>query len=305
MNRPSKSLETPRSRITSRFALPVIERKFSRPSRSNGLYHWVRMMEGNINTTFSEIEIAGERALSRTTGGVRMAFGLGPATAGERSELRSLEILKALHPEIQGLRWGRQVHGSEVAVVANEAGVGVTGSVCVGSCDAFVTAEAGVGLMVWTADCVPILLGGPGVVAAIHSGWRGTAADIVGVVLRRLERDYGVSPDQLWAALGPAISGTHYEVGPEVIAALETLGLESDEWRRRDRVDLRLFLASRLRQLGVDGGSIGVIGPCTYSSPHLASYRRDGNEAGRQFSLIYRRDGDVEAAGDGARCPRS
>lgn len=263
------------------------------------------MAEGNIEAEFSDVEIAGERALRCTTREVQMAFGLGPAFAGESAEQRSRQLLEALGPDLRCLRWGRQVHGREIAVVTHGADPGAEAMDCVGSCDALVTADLGVGLMVWTADCVPILLEGPGVVAAIHSGWRGSAADIVGAVLRKLERKYGVTPDQLRAALGPAISGAHYEVGPEVIDALTSVGVEGDEWRRRERVDLRLFLSGRLHQLGVSRGSIGVIGPCTLSSPSLASYRRDGSSAGRQFSMIYRRGGGDGAAGDCDRRPRS
>jgi len=269
------------------------------------LYHWVRTREATIDLTFSEIEIANERALDRTAAGARMTFGLGPAIGGGNRGVRSREIFNALQPGLRGYRWARQVHGIEVAVIGREADGGVTESACVGSCDAMVTDQRGVGLMVWTADCVPVLLEGPGVVAAIHSGWRGTAADIVRVVIRRLESEYGVTPDQLSAALGPAITGPHYEVGHDVVDSLRSIGIGGDEWLRGNHVDLRLFLAARLGQLGVPHESIGVIGPCTFSTTSLASYRRDGSDAGRQFSLVYLRRGEEGATGDVGRRPRS
>ena len=217
-----------------------------------------------------------------------MFFGLGPPLAADPPEIRSLRLLEALAPQIHGLRWGRQVHGREVAAVSCEEDRDLGGVVCVGECDALMTSEEGVGLMVWTADCVPILLAGGGVVAAVHSGWRGTAADIVGSVVRTFFSDYGVAADQIHAVLGPAISGQRYEVGPEVVNALEALGPDDGGWRRGNRVDLRLFLAGRLPRLGVEPGSIDVIGPCTAATAHLASYRRDGVDAGRQWSLVYR-----------------
>lgn len=289
MNRPSKSLETLRSRITCRDARRVNSLSLARPPRKHELYHWARIGEGNIGSLFSEIDIAGEQALSRRVERSQMTFGLGPAHTGRKPELRARELLTALGSDLLGLRWGHQVHGSDVVVIGSESDGSLTGTGCVGSCDALVTDQPGVGLVVWTADCVPVLLEGPGVVAAIHSGWRGTAADIVGVVIHRLEREFGVTSGQLYAALGPAISGLHYEVGPEVIDALGSIGSDSEDWRRDDHIDLRLLLADRLRQLGVRRESIGIIGPCTFSTACLASYRRDGDSAGRQFSLVYLR----------------
>ena len=66
-----------------------------------------------------------------------------------------------------------------------------------------------------------------------------------------------------------------------------------------------MFLAARLRELGLLPDSIGVIGPCTASSADLASYRRDGPAAGRQFSLIYRELAAGDIPEDPARRPRS
>ena len=244
--------------------------------------------EGKIDTSFFEIDIAGERSLNRSFNGARMAFGLGPSIASGPVEERIARLLTNLEPQIHSLRWGHQVHGAVIASIATEGGRSSTGAACVGRCDALITAETGLGLIVWTADCVPILLEGDGVIAAVHSGWRGTAADIVGRVVRRFEIEYGVPADRLQAALGPAICGQCYEVGTDVISALEKLCLDSEVWRHDDRVDLRAFLHLRLCDLGLRTASIQMVGPCTAESDSLASFRRDGAGAGRQFSLIYR-----------------
>ena len=142
--------------------------------------------------------------------------------------------------------------------------------------------------MVWTADCVPVLMAGDGAVAAVHAGWRGCAADIVGVALRLLEAEHGVAATRLAVALGPAISGPAYPVGPEVVDALNRLGGDASGWNDEGRVDLRAFLAARLAALGVAPQRIERVGPCTASTPGLASFRRDGTAAGRQWSLVYR-----------------
>lgn len=269
------------------------------------MYHWVHGGEATIETGFSERALAGERVLDRTSKQSRMIFGLGPARSGEKAERRGRALLLALGPGIKALRWGEQIHGTDIAIIEDSPKDAISKPACVGPCDALITTQPGVGLLVWTADCVPVLLAGPGVVAAIHSGWRGSAADIVGAVLARLESGYGVTPAQVQVALGPAISGPHYQVGLEVIDALEALGLPDRRWREDDRVDLRAFLVGRLRELGVAEDSIDTVGPCTYASPRLASYRRDGGRAGRQFSLVYRRvDGD-DPVRDGDLRPRS
>jgi copper oxidase (laccase) domain-containing protein len=66
-----------------------------------------------------------------------------------------------------------------------------------------------------------------------------------------------------------------------------------------------MFLAARLRRLGVGPASIEVIGPCTASTAHLASYRRDGADSGRQWSLIFQGCSGGGPAGGGNLRPRS
>ncbi len=70
----------------------------------------------------------------------------------------------------------------------------------------------------------------------------------------------------------------------EDFAALYQLVAPAD----RERIDLRGFLAARLEDLGLESTMIGIAGPCTSLTPELASYRRDGVGAGRQWSMIYR-----------------
>ncbi|MEJ2187884.1 MAG: polyphenol oxidase family protein [Acidobacteriota bacterium] len=234
------------------------------------------------------VEVAGERALERRLGDVRMLFGLGPPHAGAPAEERAAAVLEALGQELEAIRWCQQIHGRVVASLDCEPDHPLQQAACVGKCDALITAAAGIGLLLWTADCVPILVTGGGVVAAVHAGWRGAAADIVGRVVRRFEIEFGVPPEDLAATLGPAVSGENYPVGAEVIDALTLLEVAESVWRRDRHVDLRSFLTARLEALGLDPSAVNFVGPCTAASEHLASYRRDGDLAGRQWSLIYR-----------------
>lgn len=234
---------------------------------------------------WTEKTVANTRVLVCGLENVTMMFGLGPAgPAGTRLD-RMRGLLRALQPSICSFRWGEQVHGRELRAVTS----GPHLPLCsLGDCDALVTNQDGVGLAVWTADCVPVLIAGGGAVAAVHSGWRGAKLDVVGSVVTRLIEQYGVPPARLVAALGPAISGPRYQVGPEVIEGLGAHGVDESRWRNDDCVDLRGFLAARLEALGVAPTAISTVGPCTASSPGLASYRRDGAAAGRQWSVVYR-----------------
>ena len=157
--------------------------------------------------------------------------------------------------------------------------------------DGVVTATPGTRVGVVTADCVPILLLARNhrVAAAVHAGWRGASAGIVGVALAHLRDEFGVEPAHVEAAMGPAIGPCCYEVGPEVRAAFRATSGETtaSAWLRhgeRDRLDLRDAVRALLEASGVE--RVTVVGPCTRCSPEHCSYRRDGADSGRQVSFI-------------------
>jgi hypothetical protein len=100
---------------------------------------------------------------------------------------------------------------------------------------------------------------------------------------------FGSEPRALEAAIGPAIGGCCYEVGPEVRAAFEarTGGVIADAWSRhagRDHVDLRIAARSLLAATGI--ATIDTLGPCTRCTSAYHSYRRDGARVGRQLSFV-------------------
>jgi YfiH family protein len=156
----------------------------------------------------------------------------------------------------------------------------------VGTCDALLTAEPWTALAVRTADCLPIALGGGGAIAIVHAGWRGLAADVLGMVMGRLRSEFGVPPYRVRAVIGVGIGPCHYQVGAEVLAALAGHKIEASEWRGDGTVDLARWAAGRLLALGVARGAIEVLPGCTACSPSYHSYRRDGKHAGRQWSAI-------------------
>src|SRR5262245_45162188 len=112
----------------------------------------------------------------------------------------------------------RQVHSGIVRDMddTSAAGEAVEG-------DAAVTSIRGALLGVQTADCVPILIADREAtcVAAVHAGWRGTANRIVEKTVQRLVEKYGAKPANLIATIGPNIGVCCYEVGEEIVSAVQ------------------------------------------------------------------------------------
>lgn len=156
----------------------------------------------------------------------------------------------------------------------------------VGVCDALITAERGVALAVQTADCLPVVLAGGGVVGIVHAGWRGLAAGILEKAVRLLSVQFGVEPVDLEAVIGVGVGPCHYPVGPEVVTALTNQlgplpGAASD-----GRVDLQACARKALLKAGLLSERLRVLPGCTACNPIYHSYRRDGPQAGRQWAAV-------------------
>lgn len=87
-----------------------------------------------------------------------------------------------------------------------------------GRADGLITAEPGIYLFMCFADCAPILFYDPvrGAIGLTHAGWRGTMQNAAGATVQALEEQFGSRPEDIIAAIGPAIGACCYEVGPEV-----------------------------------------------------------------------------------------
>jgi polyphenol oxidase len=190
----------------------------------------------------------------------------------------------------------RQVH-SAIALEMNEADAEAPGR-RLRDGDALWTAAPGTGVGVRTADCVPVLLAHPRlpVCAAIHAGWRGMAAGIVGDTVLRIAARTGTGGiEGLVAAAGPSARGCCYEVGEEVAEALRkrpggdrhvVKGRAPGKWN----ADLQSLAVEALYSAGLSPGRVEGVGPCTVCSSRFHSYRREKSLTGRQLSFIYRWD---------------
>ena len=223
-----------------------------------------------------------------TTESALLPYDLGPGV--EACSTRRDSVLP--YPVILG----HQVHGFRVAVVDRPD----TKREELEGYDALVTARPGIAVGVHTADCVPILLYDPQrrVVAAVHSGWKGTVQRISQKVLFVMKQTFGCRSEDIRAAIGPAIGPASFQVGEEVVQFFKEQNFPlEDIWSFRpgfsgvpmaDGHHIDLFKAHRwlLEEAGVPAACIQVAGIDSYTDPAFFSARREGLTCGRTTSFI-------------------
>lgn len=175
-----------------------------------------------------------------------------------RERLRRGFGLRALHAR-------RQVHGSDVVELDAAAP----------HADGLVARHPGDGALVLTADCLPVALAAPGVVAMVHAGWRGVAGSVLETAARRLGVGDGVA---VQAAIGPGAGGCCYEVGDDLRELFATSGRT---------LDLKAIARERLLAAGVSEVHDAEL--CTICTPPdlFFSHRRDGPATGRQGGVAW------------------
>lgn len=177
----------------------------------------------------------------------------------------ALRRLDAVHAEIRrelGLdarvfATARQVHGAGLAVVDAKT------RECVPDVDGLITADPGVCLGIYVADCCAVYLVDPrrGVAALLHAGRKGAELGIAPAAVERMQAEFGCDPAELVAQLSPCIRPPHFET------------------------DFAALIVSQLRQAGVR--DIHDSGVCTASHPaRYYSYRRELGRTGRMLALL-------------------
>jgi polyphenol oxidase len=167
----------------------------------------------------------------------------------------------------------QQIH-SAVALVAEEPG-------CIGEGDALLTNQRRLAVSVRSADCFPILLADTRTktVAAVHAGWRGTAAQVVRRTIDEMWLKFRTEASEVRAAIGPGIGACCYTVGNEVSRQFGVSGPTS--------LDLAAENRKQLLAAGLANAHIDWIGQCTSCDPAtFHSYRRAKEQAGRMVSYI-------------------
>jgi len=200
-------------------------------------------------------------------------------------------------------RWHlmRQVHGADVGAVDERTVVGAE----LRNVDALVTVLPDRPLVVLAADCLPIVLAGPTVIAAVHAGWRGLVAGVIRSAVEAMVA-LGDDPRDVRAVVGPGIGPCCYEVGEDVARRVIARVPAADARTRGGMRSLDLREAAHVQLDALEVGTVGLPGAgaredqghrsdhpdatplCTSCGPGWFSHRRDPS-SGRQAGLIVRR----------------
>lgn len=256
-----------------------------------------RMTDGGYALVATDLERIGVvAAFTERTGGesrspfesLNVSFSVGDDPTAVRANRR--RIARGL--DVRPFAFAGLVHGSTVQLIGPDregAGFDDPNGV-VGGSDALATRTTGLPLAITSADCVPLVLASSSepTIVVVHAGWRGLAAGILARVVALFDRAGDVV-----VAVGPAIGPDHYEVGSDVVAALDRAPF-SDVVAARAGERLNLDLVGTVRRTlaraGID--NVGDMGLCTACErSRFFSHRADGGTTGRQVAIAVRTSG--------------
>ena len=196
--------------------------------------------------------------------------------------------------DVESFVCGKQVHGRNVMIVDGNDARKPYGYTDLFEADGYVTNVSKVPLVVFTADCIPLLLADEKnrVIASVHSGWRGTVQDIEKEAIEKMI-SLGAETEHIKACIGPAIGRCCFEVGEEVIEAVNELlnrtasDLYDIKENGRYMLDLKSVVKRCLIRSGVREEHIELIEECTMCMPDKYwSHRFTGGERGSQAAVI-------------------
>ncbi|MBP1584882.1 MAG: peptidoglycan editing factor PgeF [Lachnospiraceae bacterium] len=254
-----------------------------------------------VNTVKSNI-ISYPHGFSTRSGGVSTgvysSLNLGMNRGDDEDNVKEnyRRFLKSCGIDTEEFVCGEQVHVSNVMIVGKEHARKPYGYDELFKADGYVTKDSGVPLVIFTADCIPLLMADEkaGVVAAVHSGWRGTVQDIEKNAVSAMI-SLGASCENIKACIGPAIGRCCFEVGEEVIQSVrELLGTDpADLYDKKDNgkflLDLKSVLKRCLVRSGLSGDNIDIIPDCTMClHDKYWSHRYTGGVRGSLASVIMK-----------------
>ncbi|MBP3480507.1 MAG: peptidoglycan editing factor PgeF [Clostridia bacterium] len=160
--------------------------------------------------------------------------------------------------------------------------------------DGFVTNERGLCLVIFVADCVPVIIADPQKKAAacVHSGWRGTALGITAAAVRKLMQNYGCDPRDMTAAVGPCIGACCYEVGQDVFDGFTARDLSLSRFFEKKTggkymLDLNGANRAVLESAGLLPENIHLSCECTYCNSDIYySHRATNGKRGNMAAMV-------------------
>ena len=211
--------------------------------------------------------------LGGVSGGIYASLNLGSTRGDDPDCVREnyRRFCAAIGANLQGVVMSNQVHGVVIRTVGPSDVKADLYDPEGYECDGLMTNVPGLALTIFSADCIPVLLYDPvkKAIAAVHAGWRGTAGDIAGKAVARMEREYGCKPGDILAAVGPGISQCCFETHADVPDAMaECLGRIAEDHilslgNGKFKVDLKGINAALLERAGLTRDHIEISSDCT------------------------------------------
>lgn len=202
----------------------------------------------------------------------------------ERAHTALLKTMRLTH-----LIFPLQTHGVEGHVITraekNNEAFSMSG-------DYLLTQEKAIGLGILTADCLPIVLYDAinGAVGIVHAGWRGSLGRIASKVALHMQKVFCTDISKLQVFLGPSAKSCCYLIKEDVLRSLEDFTCIDEVVHKasgRLFFDLPLFNCIQLQELGIPKDAFHIqYNSCTICDQRFCSYRRDGNNACRQMTVV-------------------
>jgi len=258
------------------------------PFVENNVNKLVYMTSSNINTTH-----AFTTRFGGVSTGIYKSLNFAQKTNDDFANVQENYSLlcNALKISTDNIVCSTQVHGTSIRIITQDDRCGLF-QPSDHQADGLITNSANVALMVFTADCVPILLHDPvkEVIGAVHAGWRSAVADIVGKAVSKMQSEFDCSPADIKAAIGPCISKCCFETDADVSGAVREalpsyydLCVSPNE--NKFMIDLKEINKIMLSNAGIINISIST--ECTSClSDKYWSHRKTKGQRGSQVALI-------------------
>jgi hypothetical protein len=226
-------------------------------------------------------------------------LGINRGDEPEKVDENYTRLCAALGIDKAHLVFSKQVHEDNVRVVSERDFRPSVFAPIDYSADGLITNIPNIPLIVFAADCIPILLyaADSRAVGAVHAGWRGTMLDIAGKAATKLCKEFGGQAKNIYAAIGAGIDKCCFETGKEVYDAALGLGLGeetcfiTEDGGGKYHIDLKEINRRLLVRAGVPPENIALNRECTFClSDKYWSHRATNGRRGVQAAVIALKD---------------
>lgn len=233
-----------------------------------------------VNKDFLEIDLEGIKVVF-STAEMDRSF-----NRNNESGVANLESIKSDF-KVCDVKYLKQIH-SDKAYVYNKDYENIKDE----EGDAIITKEKNVAVGVFTADCVPIIILNEEkkVVAAVHSGWKGTLNSIVVNTINKMKEEYNINITNTKVYIGPHIRQCCYEISEELKEKfIKSTEVEEGKLFKGRNLSMEKYILNDLRTSGIEENNIFSLDLCTHceKSIKLHSYRATNGTYGRLFSFVY------------------